>query len=246
MQFCSPASHCSVPMPMSTADLDPEPKTLTRQAHTRLRHDILSGGLKPGERLRAKDLQSRYQFGLSPLRESLQRLSAEGLVVVDEQRGFSVAPVSLSELKDLTVARTALESSMLSLAIAQGDADWEAEIVAAFHRLSKTPLPSGAHSDEKARLWEERHRAFHSALVAGCGSPWLMRLHDQLVDQTERYRLIRLQNLSRKKPLARDIHSEHEALMNALLERHTKAAHRLIQAHLQATFEATAQWLPAS
>jgi len=46
-----------------------------------------------------------------------------------------------------------------------------------------------------------------------------MRLHDQLVDQTERYRLIRLQNLNKRKPLARDIHSEHEALMNALLDR---------------------------
>ena len=134
---------------------------------------------------------------------------------------------------------------MLSLAIAQGDADWEAEIVAAFHRLSRTPLPSGAHSDEKARLWEQRHRAFHAALVAGCASPWLMRLHDQLVDQTERYRLIRLQNLSKRKPLARDIHSEHEALMNALLDRNEKVATRLIRGHLQATFEATAKWLPA-
>jgi DNA-binding GntR family transcriptional regulator len=227
------------------ADLHPEPKTLTRQAHTLLRHDILSGGLRPGERLRTRDLQSRYQLGLSPLRESLQRLSAEGLVVIDEQRGFSVAPVSLPELKDLTVARIALETSMLSLAIAQGDADWEAEIVAAFHRLSRTALPSGAHSDEKARLWEQRHRAFHTALVAGCASPWLMRLHDQLVDQTERYRLIRLQNLSKKKPLARDIHSEHEALMNALLDRNEKVATRLIRGHLQATFEATAKWLPA-
>ncbi len=91
-------------------------------------------------------------------------------MVIDEQRGFSVAPVSLPELKDLTVARIALETSMLSLAIAQGDADWEAEIVAAFHRLSRTPLPSGAHSDEKARQWEQRHRAFHAALVAGCAA----------------------------------------------------------------------------
>jgi len=228
-----------------SAELPSEPKTLASQAHSLLRQDILTGGLSPGERLRTKALQSRYGLGLSPLRESLQRLSAEGLVVMDEQRGFSVAPVSLAELKDLTLARTALESAMLPLAMASGDAEWEALIVAAFHRLSRTPLPTASDPGEGARLWEQRHRAFHAALVAGCASPWLMRLHDQLVDQTERYRLIRLQNLSKRKPLARDIHSEHEALMNALLDRNEKVATRLIRGHLQATFEATAKWLPA-
>ena len=49
------------------AELD-EPKTLARQAHNLLRHDILSGGLRPGERLRTRELQSRYGLGLSPLR----------------------------------------------------------------------------------------------------------------------------------------------------------------------------------
>lgn len=221
-----------------------EPKTLARQAHSLLRDDILSGQLQPGERLRTKGLQERYGLGLSPLRESLQRLSAEGLVVVDEQRGFSVAAVSLAELKDLTLARTSIESVMLPLALAQGDEDWEARIVAAFHRLSRTPLPTGPDAHEAARQWELRHRSFHDALVAGCGSPWLMRLHAQLVDQTERYRMIRLQKMSKRKPAARDVHAEHQALMEAVLARDEKLALRLMREHLQATFEATAKWLP--
>ena len=222
-----------------------EPKTLARQAHTLLREAILRGQLRPGERLRIKVLQERYGLGLSPLRESLQRLSAEGLVVVDEQRGFSVAEVSLAELKDLTLARSALESVMLPLAMAQGDDDWEARIVAALHRLSRTALPTGPDASETARQWELRHRDFHEALVAGCGSPWLMRLHSQLVDQTERYRMIRLQHLSKRKANARDVHAEHQALMDAVLERKTNQALALMREHLQATFEATAKWLPA-
>ena len=56
-------------------------------------------------------------------------------------------------------------------------------------------------------------------MVAGCASPWLMRLHGQLVDQTERYRMIRLQRLSQQKPAARDVHAEHRALMDAVLAR---------------------------
>lgn len=226
------------------AESTAEPRTLASQAHNLLRGDILTGQLRPGERLRTKGLQERYGLGLSPLRESLQRLSAEGLVVMDEQRGFSVAPVSLSELKDLTLARASLESVMLPLALAQGDAEWEALIVAAFHRLSRTALPTGPDAQETARQWELRHRAFHAALLAGCGSPWLMRLHEQLVDQTERYRMIRLQRLSQRKPAARDIHAEHQALMEAVLARDPQKAVSLMQEHLQATFEATAQWLP--
>lgn len=226
-------------------DSDAGPKTLAGQAHNLLRHDILTGGLRPGERLRTRELQARYGLGLSPLRESLQRLSAEGLVVMDEQRGFSVAPVSLTELKDLTLARTSLESVMLPLAISQGDANWEAMIVAAFHRLSRTPLPTGADAGDAARQWEARHREFHAALVVGCGSPWLMRLYEQLVDQTERYRMIRLQSLSRKKPMTRDVHTEHRALMDATINRDAKKAVALMRSHLQATFEATARWLPA-
>ena len=221
-----------------------EPKTLARQAHNLLRDDILSGQLRPGERLRTKGLQERYGLGLSPLRESLQRLSAEGLVMMDEQRGFAVATVSLSELKDLTLARSSLESIMLPLALAQGDEDWEARIVADFHRLSRTALPTGPNADEAARQWEMRHRAFHEALLVGCGSPWLTRLHGQLVDQTERYRMIRLQRLSKDEPAARDIHAEHRALMEAVLARDAAQAITLLREHLQATFEATAQWLP--
>ena len=115
-------------MTSPSADTTAEPKTLARQAHTLLRDDILSGQLRPGERLRTKGLQERYGLGLSPLRESLQRLSAEGLVIMDEQRGFSVAAVSLAELKDLTLARSSLESVMLHMAMAQGDEDWEAPL----------------------------------------------------------------------------------------------------------------------
>lgn len=237
-------SRCSATMIYTSTESAAEPKTLARQAHSLLRDDILSGQLRPGERLRTKGLQERYGLGLSPLRESLQRLSAEGLVIVDEQRGFSVAAVSLAELKDLTLARTSLESIMLPMAMKQGDDDWEAQIVAAFHRLSRTALPSGPDAGEAARQWESRHRAFHDALVAGCDSPWLMRLHGQLVDQTERYRMIRLQRMSQQKPAARDVHAEHRALMEAVLARDTEQAVALMREHLQATFEATAQWMP--
>ena len=216
-------------------------RTLASQAHDLLRRDILSGTLTPGQRLRTKDLQARYGLGLSPLRESLQRLSAEGIVVNDAQRGFAVAPVSVAELRDLTVARTALESTMLPMAMQLGSADWEGDIVAAFHRLSRTPLPHDPAAMADASLWELRHRSFHHALVAGCGSPWLLRLHGQLVDQSERYRKIRILHHLESQAQVRDVNAEHQAVMEAVLRRDAAQAVALMTQHLVATSDATAR-----
>ena len=216
-------------------------RTLANQAQDLLRRDILSGTLAPGERLRTKDLQARYGLGLSPLRESLQRLSAEGMVVNDAQRGFAVAPVSVAELRDLTVARTALESTMLPMAMQLGGADWEGDIVAAFHRLSRTPLPNDPAAMADASLWELRHRSFHHALVAGCGSPWLLRLHGQLVDQSERYRKIRILHHLESQAQVRDVNAEHQAVMDAVLRRDAAQAVVLMTQHLVATSDATAR-----
>ena len=216
-------------------------RTLASQAHDLLRRDILSGTLAPGQRLRTKDLQARYGLGLSPLRESLQRLSAEGIVVNDTQRGFAVAPVSVAELRDLTVARTALESTMLPMAMQLGSADWEGDIVAAFHRLSRTPLPNDPAAMADASLWELRHRSFHHALVAGCGSPWLLRLHGQLVDQSERYRKIRILHHLESQAQVRDVNAEHQAVMEAVLRRDAAQAVALMTQHLVATSDATAR-----
>ncbi len=225
----------------SDASASNNARTLASQAQELLRRDILCGNLAPGQRLRTKDLQARYGLGLSPLRESLQRLSAEGMVVSDDQRGFAVAPVSVAELQDLTLARVALESIMLPMAVRQGNADWEADILAAFHRLSRTALPHDVAATADASLWEARHRGFHHALVSGCQSPWLLRLHGQLVDQSERYRKIRILHHQETQAQVRDVNAEHQAVMDAVLRRDAEQACALMSRHLQATSEATAR-----
>ena len=139
-------------------------KTLAERALRLLREDILAGRLAPDARLKVAALQARYGLGISPLREALLRLSSEGLVVAEGQRGFAVAAVSLAELEDLTRARICLETSILAEAIKHGDAEWEAGMVAAYHRLSRTPQPGDPRDREATALWEQRHRAFHDAI----------------------------------------------------------------------------------
>lgn len=221
-------------------------KTLAERALRLLREDILAGRLVPDARLKIAALQERYGLGISPLREALLRLSSEGLVVAEGQRGFAVAAVSLAELEDLTRARISLETTILTEAIKRGDADWEAGMVAAYHRLSRTAQPHDPRDLEATTLWEQRHRAFHDALAAGCGSAWLMRLHEQLTGHSERYRRVRLFHSAPTPKRVRPVDDEHRALMQALLDRDAARAAHLIRQHLQATASAVASlWHPA-
>ena len=215
-------------------------KTLAERALRLLREDILAGRLAPDARLKVAALQARYGLGISPLREALLRLSSEGLVVAEGQRGFAVAAVSLAELEDLTRARICLETSILAEAIKRGDAEWEAGMVAAYHRLSRTPQPGDLRDREATALWEQRHRAFHDAIAAGCGSAWLMRLHGQLTGHSERYRRVRLFHSTPAPKRVRPVDDEHRALMQALLDRDGARAAGLIRQHLEATANAVA------
>ena len=79
--------------------------TLTSSVYERLRRDVLKAHLAPGEPLRIEALCARYDVGASPLREALNRLSAEGIVLREEKRGFRVPPVSLKDLRELTETR---------------------------------------------------------------------------------------------------------------------------------------------
>lgn len=230
------------PARLSLVESPAAERTLAERAYRHLRQDILSGAHEPGQRLRLNVLQQRYDLGLSPLREALLRLSAEGLVRSEGQRGFEVAPVSLSELEDITRARICLDRAALAQAIELGDADWEARIVAANHRLARTPLPRGTDDTASAREWEAHHRAFHEALISGSGSSWLVRLHSQLVDHSERYRQARL--LHHREPVAqvRDVVAEHTQITEAVVRRDGELAVRLLSEHLQATGDAMAKF----
>ena len=218
-------------------------KTLADQAYKAMREDLLGGRLLPGSRLRLGEVQLRYGLGMSPVREALMRLASEGLVVADGQRGFSVASISLDELHDVTRTRGRIEALAMRDAIAHGNADWEANMMAAFHRLTRAPVPANAEDTEIANTWEARHQEFHQALVAACGSPWMRRLHTQLMEHSERYRRVRLFHVTPSAVLLRDVEKEHAAIMKAALARNPDKACELIQAHLRRTEAMVeAQW----
>lgn len=188
-------------------------KGLATLAFAQLRADILLGHLRPGERLRIQSLSDRYQVGATAIREALSRLVSDGLVDFEDQRGFCVSPVSRDELLDLTQVRVDIESLAMRHAVQNGSLEWEANLLSAFHRLSKTPPPS---SPEMHVSWADAHRQFHEALISGCASPWLIRLCRLLYDKSERYRNVAERYTSSD---IRDTFTEHKTLLDAAMER---------------------------
>ncbi|MCY4364128.1 MAG: FCD domain-containing protein [Gammaproteobacteria bacterium] len=206
-------------------------KTLVESSYNRLRSDIIAGKLTPGAKLRIEELRDDYRIGASPLREALNRLAGEGFVTVEEQRGFKVAPVSPDDLKDLSRMRTMLECEALRESIGNGDDEWEANLVAAHHRLQKAERSFGRNLDE----WEQRNEEFHEALVAACASSWLLRLRHVLYEQHKRYRFISI--LSHQQD--RDVHREHREILEAALARDVQAAIEATERHIQLTLESS-------
>ena len=108
-----------------SASIRPAPSTQTINVYDRLREDFLSGRLEPGRKLQMRFLTEAYQVGQTPLREALNRLTAEGLVDSHEQRGFYVTQISRAELEELTKTRCWVESLALREAMAASTPQWE-------------------------------------------------------------------------------------------------------------------------
>jgi DNA-binding GntR family transcriptional regulator len=216
---------------------DPGNGTATRATnlYDQLRGDLLGGALEPGSKLAIEALADRYATSATPLREALNRLISDGLVERREQRGFVVAGVTAEDLAEITKTRCWLEEIALRESIAAHSTTWEESLVLAHHRLAKTPRSLSDQTFEDNPEWEPLHRAFHRALIGGCGSRWLLAFCDQLADQHHRYRRLSAPRAFVK----RKVKSEHLQLMEAALEGRAEDAVALLKAH----FERTAKFI---
>lgn len=203
-----------------------------------LKADILAARLSPGEKLPMRFLLETYDVGQTPLREALNRLVTENLVINQDQRGFTVAPVSLDELLELTTTRVWVEELALRKAFQNGTEEWEEALLVAHHRMEKQKrsLDPDVFVDNPA--WEKPHRAFHTQLIAPCGSKQLVNFCTQLSEYLYRYRMVAL----RKNFATRDVQGEHTRLLQAVLDRNVEEAIDQLKCH----YEQTAQFIRGS
>lgn len=209
----------------------PGGETVGDVVHARIRADILFGQLAPGERLRLDEASRRYGVSIGTMRELLNRLASEGLVVAEAQRGFEVAPASPSEFREIAALRLLLEGHALALSFAAGDLDWEARVVAAHHKLAVTEnrMLTGAETDPT--LVRQCDRAFHQTLTSACGSRVLMETLRSVHDRYLRYLTIAV--IFRGEISIR----EHAALLDCALTRDAARATEILKVHIGSCLE---------
>jgi DNA-binding GntR family transcriptional regulator len=164
--------------------------SIADRAYGDLRADIIFGRLEPGARLRLDQLAVAYTTSVSTLREILSRLSSEGFVIAEGQRGFQVATVSAEGFQDVAAMRLLLETYALPTSFAAGDLEWESRVVAAYHKLAHMERRMLAGERDQTEQWKRYDREFHRVLVEACGSQTLLDLYDGVFDHYLRYQIV--------------------------------------------------------
>jgi DNA-binding GntR family transcriptional regulator len=196
-------------------------------AFRRIRGDIIAGTLPPGRKLKLDTLKGQYGASVSTLREILNRLASESLVVAEGQRGFEVAPASAANLLEVADLRLLLESHAIRLSLASGDLDWEGRVVSAHHKLSVVEAQLLRGEIERTAQWVRYDFTFHNALISACGSQTLLALHASVFDRFIRYHMLAASFRGA------DVMSDHKALFELAMERNADAIVAKLATHIR-------------
>jgi len=215
-------------LPVASSGAEDAPRTLIETAYHGLRRAIIDGKHAPNEPLRVEHLKKTYQVSAGTLLEALALLVSDALVVTQGYRGFKVAPMSLQDLADLCRVRTLIECEAVRESMQQGKDEWEAVVVAAYHKLMRAEERLAVDAVTAFDEWEVRNREFHEALVSACGSQWLRRMRAVLYQLTERYRRLSVFEGARIDAL----HKEHAEIYDAVLGRDLARTKGLLDRHI--------------
>lgn len=200
--------------------------TVGQSVYEVLKRDIIRGALPPGSKLKLDALKARYAVSVSTLRETLNRLSSDGFVRAEEQRGFFVTPVSAEDLTEIAHLRVLLECHALRASIENGDADWEGDVVAAHHKLHLMEKRLMAGDLSEKETWKRYDWEFHLALIRACNSRNLLDLHATLYEKYLRYQMLVLTYRGEEAV------KEHREMFEAALARDGAAAARCLETHI--------------
>ncbi|HTO61718.1 MAG TPA: GntR family transcriptional regulator, partial [Bradyrhizobium sp.] len=189
--------------------------------YDRLRTDILSCQLAPGDDMREQELAERYRVSRQPVREALARLAREHLVTVTPRQGYRVNPISLSDARDLLRFRLALEPACVAEAINDAGDD-VLKTLDQFRRFS---------GDHEAFI--AYNRAFHTALARASGNRRMAAALSDLIGQADRLVRVSLANVRGHDP--KKLVAEHVELIEAMQRRDRRAAARIIKSHIVQT-----------
>jgi DNA-binding GntR family transcriptional regulator len=201
-------------------------QTKAELVYERLRDAILTGELRPGERVNIDALSRELGISKIPLREAVQRLTGQGLVVQpNPHAGAQVAPLSLREMRGVYLARGALEGLAARVAASTiGDAELAA--LQELHEQMRFRFDQDK-PDDLAAL-SGLNRRFHTGIATATHYATLQELTDLTLLRVRHYRIgVRVE------PAWGQVIAEHSAILDALRRRDADGAERAARDHVE-------------
>ena len=196
--------------------------SLSRHAYHRLRDQIVTLTLPPGAPLLEASLVEELGLGRTPIREALQRLACEGLVVLRPRRGAFVANISVTDLQQIFELRRVIESYAAALAAERATAADLAALEAALRGLNS------AHCSGDTQAHIEMDRAFHFALARSAHNKFLQSTLNRIYHLNLRLWYLALNRIG---PMRAAI-EQHRAVLDAIKRRDGPAAAAAIREHI--------------
>ncbi len=183
-----------------------------------LRKAILTGELKPGERLMEIHLANRLGVSRTPIREAIRKLELEGLVIMIPRRGAEVAQITEKSLKDVLEVRRALDALCAELACDRISVQEEQQLKRACDEFEHATETKDATTIARADV------RLHDIIVQATGNRRLIQLINNLSEQMYRYRFEYIKDESRHDNLVAEHRMIYESIVRHDKEQAAKAA----------------------
>lgn len=187
-----------------------------------LRQAILTGELKPGERLMEIHLADRLGVSRTPIREAIRKLELEGLVVMIPRKGAQVARITEKNLKDVLEVRRALDMLAVRLACSRMDDEYKKQLREACDEFARVVKNNNTKDITEADV------RFHDIINKATGNDRLIQLVNNLAEQMYRYRLEYIKDAAYHNRLV----AEHEEIYSAIMEGDEERAAKAVVLHI--------------
>lgn len=187
-----------------------------------LRQAILTGELKPGERLMEIHLADRLGVSRTPIREAIRKLELEGLVVMIPRKGAQVARITEKNLKDVLEVRRALDMLAVKLACSRMDDEYKKQLREACDEFARVVKNNNTKDITEADV------RFHDIINKATGNDRLIQLVNNLAEQMYRYRLEYIKDAAYHNRLV----AEHEEIYSAIMDGDEERAAKAVVLHI--------------
>ncbi len=196
--------------------------SLADKAYEIIKTDIITCVLEPGQQVAQSQLVEKYETGVTPIREALQRLAQEGFVHAIPRFGYIVSPLTFSDVHEMYELRSIVESASVRLAAVRGS-EKQLEMIAEAANFTYVYKDRQSYSD-----FLERNTAFHRSVAVAAGNQRLVALISKLLDELTRIFHLGLD----LRDSAEEMRDEHLALARMLRDRDPDRAEQLIQSQI--------------